>query len=179
MCPLTRLVHSLNDCFDDRAHWYTHTTDFSCLIWFRKNNNNNNPPTPNIESLFHFKSASHSTLCRHTHFDITKAKQKRFQCNAFLSRSQQNIKEFFLIHQMVSFFGNVELCDKLNTRRMLCCISVVCVVFFCSVHSCSPTWSMCCLRKFSTSVIFSQRNSCKNLILTPHPCDSISHFFKF
>lgn len=42
MCPLTRLVHSLNDCFDDRTHWYTLSLSYHQIFLTEQKNNTKN-----------------------------------------------------------------------------------------------------------------------------------------
>lgn len=180
MCPLTRLVHSLNDCFDDRTHWYTLSLSYHQIFLTEQKNSTKNWQQQSNDQIskvfFHFKEAekspsafipSHSTHCRHilTHSLLREKRRKTknfqviIQCNAIFiavtTRFKRVLKPFLLllfvvsIHQRVFGFWQ---CDKLNARRMLCCVYLrlcdcICAlwfgfvvsVVFCSVHSCSPT----------------------------------------
>lgn len=151
MCPLTRLVYSLNDCFDDRAHTGTNqqTTGFSCYLaeikFKKKYSQQRQQPIPNNRksfslqktnciSLTEFNRAIHNSTRR-------KSRERKKQQKMWIDFDAMH---FYRGHKVIeksvnSTFFYIFFCECVCVRAPVCVLALL--------SACDINWMVdgCCV----------------------------------
>lgn len=153
MCPLTRLVHSLNDCFDDRTHWYTLSLSYHQIFLTEQKNNTKNWQQQSNDQIskvfFSFQRSRKIAKCIHSvpfnslppHSHTLSPPRKRrktknfqviIQCNAIFiavtTRFKRVLKPFLLLLFFVFQFIRESLAfgNVINWMLDGCCAVYIC-----------------------------------------------------